>query len=50
MVGMNGQEPASTTFLRYFPASGTGVVLACNAEGAEDLDKLLLDILDLTGR
>ena len=48
MVGMNGQEPSSTTFLRYFPGSGTGVALLCNAEGAQDLDKLLGDILDRT--
>jgi CubicO group peptidase (beta-lactamase class C family) len=34
MVGMNGLEPASQTFLRYFPDSGVGVVLLCNAEGA----------------
>ena len=47
MVGMNGQEPSSTTFLRYFPDSGTGVVLLCNAEGAQDLDKFLGDILNV---
>ena len=45
MVGMNGSEPSSTTFLRYFPDSGTGVALLCNAEGARDLPQLLEDIL-----
>jgi CubicO group peptidase (beta-lactamase class C family) len=45
MVGMNGAEPSSTTFLRYFPDSGVGVALFCNAEGAQDLPKLLDSIL-----
>jgi CubicO group peptidase (beta-lactamase class C family) len=45
MVGMNGAEPASTTLLRYFPDSGVGVTLLCNAEGAQDLSDLLDDIL-----
>jgi CubicO group peptidase (beta-lactamase class C family) len=34
MVGMNGAEPSTTTFLRYFPDSGVGVVLLCNAGSA----------------
>jgi CubicO group peptidase (beta-lactamase class C family) len=46
MVGMNGAEPSSTTFLRYFPHSGVGVALLCNAEGAHDLPKLLDSILE----
>lgn len=46
MVGMNGLEPATQTFLRYFPDSGVGVALLCNAEGAHDLPKLLDDILE----
>jgi CubicO group peptidase (beta-lactamase class C family) len=45
MVGMNGSEPSSTTFLRYFPDSGAGVALLCNAEGARDLPQLLEDVL-----
>jgi hypothetical protein len=45
MVGMNGAEPSSTTFLRYLPDSGVGVALLCNAEGARDLPQLLEDIL-----
>jgi D-alanyl-D-alanine carboxypeptidase len=45
MVGMNGAEPSSTTFLRYFPDSGMGVALLCNAEGARDLPQLLEDIV-----
>jgi D-alanyl-D-alanine carboxypeptidase len=48
MVGMNGTEPATTTFLRYFPDSGTGVALLCNAEGAQGLPELLEDILIAT--
>ena len=46
MVGMNGLEPATQTFLRYFPDSGVGVALLCNAEGAHELPKLLDDILE----
>jgi CubicO group peptidase (beta-lactamase class C family) len=45
MVGMNGAEPSTTTFLRYFPDSGVGVALLCNAEGAQDLSKLLDSVL-----
>jgi CubicO group peptidase (beta-lactamase class C family) len=45
MVGMNGTEPSSTTFLRYFPDSGDGVALLCNAEGAKDLPELLESIM-----
>ena len=48
MVGMNGLEPASTTFLRYLPESGAGVALMCNAEGAQGLSELLKDILTAT--
>lgn len=47
---MNGAEPSTTTFLRYFPDSGVGVALLCNAEGARDLGKLLEDILDASFR
>ena len=50
MVGMNGAEPSTTTFLRYFPDSGVGVSVLCNAEGARDLEKLLEDILEATFR
>ncbi len=45
MVGMNGAEPSTTTMLRYFPDAGVGVALLCNAEGAQDLSKLLDDVL-----
>jgi serine beta-lactamase-like protein LACTB len=48
MVGMNGAEPSTTAFLRYFPQSGVGVALVCNAEGARNLSKLLDDILQAT--
>ena len=47
MVGHNGLLPGSTTFVRFFPDAGAGVVLACNAEGARDLNKLLDSILDI---
>ena len=47
MVGHNGLLPGSTTFLRFFPDAGVGVVLACNAEGARDLNKLLDSILEM---
>ncbi len=50
MVGMNGTEPSTTTFLRYFPESGVGVAVLCNAEGARNLDKLLEDILEAVFR
>lgn len=50
MAGMNGVEPSTTTFFRYFPDSGAGVALLCNAEGARDLGKLLEDILEATFR
>jgi len=50
MVGMNGTEPATTTFLRYSPDSGTGVALLCNAEGAQGLPELLEDILVATAQ
>lgn len=46
MVGLNGAEPSTTTFLRYFPDSGSGVAMFCNAEGAQDLPKLLNEILE----
>ncbi len=46
MVGMNGLELSSATFLRYLPDSGTGVALFCNAEGANGLSELLGDVLD----
>ncbi len=45
MVGMNGAEPSTTTFLRYFPDPGVAVALFCNAEGAQDLPQLLDSIL-----
>jgi CubicO group peptidase (beta-lactamase class C family) len=47
MVGHNGLLPGSTSFVRFFPDAGTGVVLACNAEGARDLNKLLDSILEI---
>ena len=46
MVGMNGLEPSSQTFLRYLPEPGVGVVVLCNAEGAEGLP--LDEIVDAT--
>ena len=45
MLGYNGLQPGETTTFRFFPQLGFGVVLACNAEGAENLDKLLDSIL-----
>ena len=50
MVGMNGLEPSTTTFLRYLPESGVGVALLCNAEGAQGLPELLQDILAATAQ
>jgi hypothetical protein len=47
MVGFNGLQPGSTTFVRFFPDAGIGVVLACNAEGGHDLDKLLDNLLEV---
>jgi hypothetical protein len=41
MVGFNGLQPMSETSLRYFPATGDGVALFCNAEGARGLSELL---------
>jgi D-alanyl-D-alanine carboxypeptidase len=48
MVGMNGAEPSTTSFLRYLAGSGVGVVLVCNAEGPQGLAELLEDILTTT--
>jgi len=48
MVGMNGLELSTATFLRYLPDSGIGVTLLCNAEGANGLPELLDDVLDTT--
>jgi len=48
MVGMNGEEPTSTTFLRYFPDSGVGIVVLCNSEAPRELPELLNDILRTT--
>lgn len=48
MVGMNGEELTSTTFLRYYPDSGAGVALLCNAEQPKELPKLLSTILQTT--
>jgi CubicO group peptidase (beta-lactamase class C family) len=48
MVGMNGLELSTATFLRYLPDSGIGVALLCNAEGANGLPELLDDVLDTT--
>ncbi len=48
MVGMNGLELSTATFLRYLPDSGVGVALLCNAEGAKGLPELEDDILDET--
>jgi CubicO group peptidase (beta-lactamase class C family) len=45
MVGMNGLELSTATFLRYLPDSASGAVLLCNAEGAKGLSELLNDIL-----
>lgn len=47
MVGFNGLQPGSTTFMRFFPEAGAGVVLAYNAEGGRNLEKLLNDILQI---
>jgi len=48
MVGMNGLELSTASFLRYLPDSGVGVALLCNAEGAKGLSELVDDILDDT--
>jgi len=48
MVGMNGAEPSTTAFLRYFPDSGVGIAMVCNAEGAPNLSDLLDVILERT--
>ena len=48
MVGMNGLELSTATFLRYLPDSGVGVAVLCNAEGARGLSELVNDILDDT--
>lgn len=48
MVGMNGLELSTATFLRYLPDSGVGVAVLCNAEGAKGLTELVDDILDDT--
>jgi CubicO group peptidase (beta-lactamase class C family) len=45
MVGMNGLELSTATFLRYLPDSGVGVALLCNAEGAKELTELVNDLL-----
>jgi hypothetical protein len=45
---MNGATPSTTTSLLYFPESGVGVALLCNAEGAQDFSKLLDDIVSAT--
>jgi serine beta-lactamase-like protein LACTB len=41
MVGFNGLQPSTTTSFAYFPSSGVGVVMLCNAEiagpGGDDL-------------
>ena len=50
MVGMNGAEPGTTAFLRYLPDSDVGVAVVCNAEGAQDLSKLLDEILEVTSQ
>jgi CubicO group peptidase (beta-lactamase class C family) len=48
MVGMNGLELSTASFLRYLPDSGVGVAVLCNAEGAKGLSELVDDILDDT--
>ena len=47
MVGFNGLQPMTETSLRYFPASGAGVALFCNAEGAQGLSDLLDAIIEM---
>lgn len=47
MVGFNGLQPATETALRYFQASGAGVAVFCNAEGAQGFSELLEAITDL---
>ena len=48
MVGMNGADLSTQAFLRYLPNSGVGVVVACNAEGAQGLPELVSEILENT--
>lgn len=50
MVGMNGLELSTQTFLRYLPDSGDAVVVLCNAEGTQGLDDLTNDILDVVAQ
>lgn len=45
MVGMNGAGPGTTTFLRYFPESKSGLAMLCNAEGGQRLSQLLDELL-----
>jgi CubicO group peptidase (beta-lactamase class C family) len=49
MVGFNGLQPMSETSLRYFPATGDGVALFCNAEGARGLTELLEAVTAILG-
>jgi CubicO group peptidase (beta-lactamase class C family) len=46
VVGMNGATASTTTSLLYFPDSGVGIALLCNAEGAKDLSKLQDDVIN----
>jgi CubicO group peptidase (beta-lactamase class C family) len=48
MVGMNGLELSTASFMRYLPDSEVGVAVLCNAEGAKGLSELVADILDET--
>ena len=41
MVGFNGLQPMTETSLRYFPETGAGIALFCNAEGANGLSDLM---------
>ncbi len=41
MVGFNGLQPTTTTSLRYYPDTGVGIALFCNAETGDDLSALL---------
>lgn len=47
MVGFNGLQPMTETSLRYFPESGNGIALFCNAEGAQGLPALLDSLTEI---
>lgn len=47
MVGFNGLQPMTETTMRYFPTSGDGLTVFCNAEGARGLSGIVEAITEL---